>query len=128
MTEKAQLTDEQLIFNVLETQRLAWNDGDIELFMEGYWKSEALSFTGKSGVTKGWEATLSNYQKSYPDRATMGQLSFEVLELNLLSEASAHMIGKWQLARDTKEDVGGFFTLIWRKIDGNWLIVADHTS
>jgi len=120
--------EEGIILSVLEFQRVAWNEGDIEQFMEGYWNSEELSFTGKKGVTKGWQATKENYLKSYPDRATMGQLGFEVLELNFLCDESAHMIGKWHLTRQEQEDVGGFFTLIWMKIEGRWLIVADHTS
>lgn len=121
-------SEEEIIMSILEFQREAWNQGNIEQFMEGYWNSEKLSFTGSNGVTRGWTATKANYLKKYPTREAMGQLDFEVIELNLISEESAHMIGKWQLRRTGKENVGGYFTLIWRKIDGRWLIVSDHTS
>lgn len=116
------------IMEVLNRQQENWNKGDIETFMQDYWKSDELKFIGKNGVVKGWNATLDRYLKSYPDRATMGQLKFDIKEIDFHSKKSAWVLGQWQLTRPEKGDLGGFFTLIFKKIDGKWVIVSDHTS
>ncbi|MCP9767543.1 nuclear transport factor 2 family protein [Lacihabitans sp. LS3-19] len=116
------------ILKVMARQQENWNAGDIENFMEDYWKSEDLKFIGKNGVVKGWQATKDRYFKSYPDRATMGQLKFDIKEVDFLSKKTAWVLGQWQLTRPEKGDVGGYFTLIFKKIGGKWLIVSDHTS
>lgn len=113
---------------VLNRQQENWNKGDIETFMQDYWKSDELKFLGKNGIVKGWQATLDRYLKSYPDRATMGQLKFDIKEVDFLSKKSAWVLGQWHLTRPEKGDVGGYFTLIFKKIDGKWVIVSDHTS
>jgi hypothetical protein len=95
--------------------------------MQGYWQSDSLRFVSTRGLTHGWAATLAGYQKGYPNTEAMGQLTFTVLRTEKLSKRSAYMIGKWHLAR-TIGDVGGHFMLIWKKINGEWVIVADHTS
>jgi len=112
---------------VLKVQQDAWNEGDIDLFMESYWKDAQLSFIGKRGVTRGWNQTLANYKKSYPDKATMGILTFEILELKSLSPTACYMIGKYSLQRE-KDNPSGYFNLLWEKKNGNWVIVSDHTS
>lgn len=120
-------TEEQSIRKVMLEQQEAWNRADIESFMEGYWKSDSLKFIGRNGITYGWQPTLENYKKGYPTPAAMGKLTFTILSLEILSSTSAYMIGRWQLKRQTDEP-GGHFTLLWRKINGKWVIVADHTS
>lgn len=120
-------TEEQAIRKVMLEQQEAWNRADIESFMEGYWKSDSLKFIGRNGITYGWKTTLENYKKGYPTAETMGKLTFTILSLEVLSETSAYMVGRWQLKRQTDEP-GGHFTLLWRKINGKWVIVADHTS
>lgn len=122
------ISQEQEIKNVMTRQVLAWNRGDIISFMHGYWRSKELTFIGSRGVTKGWQATLESYQKAYPDRKTMGLLNFENLEVSMLSEDSAYMIGEWDLEREGIENLNGYFTLLWRLIDEEWVIVSDHTS
>ncbi len=118
---------EQAIRQVMAAQEAAWNRADTEGFMEGYWRSDSLTFIGSRGVTYGWQATLDSYKKGYPDAAAMGKLTFTILRLEVLSPESAYVIGKWSLAR--KADApGGHFTLLWKKIGGKWVIVADHTS
>ena len=112
---------------VMDMQERAWSDGDVHQFMEGYWKSESLSFVGKSGINKGWNTTLNNYIKGYPDKDAMGKLSFDILEMNRISSEAYHMIGRYTLERKLDKPTG-LFTLIWRYIDGKWLIVSDHTS
>jgi ketosteroid isomerase-like protein len=115
------------ILKVMADQEAAWNRGDIPAFMEGYWRSDSLVFISTRGRNFGWTQTLEGYRKGYPDRATMGQLKFTILKLDVLSKKSAFMIGQWQLTR-AKGDVGGYFTLLWKKIGKRWVIVADHTS
>lgn len=123
------LPDAQQIKRVLHLQQMAWNAGDIPAFMEGYWKNDSLQFIGRKGITRGWQQTLNNYTKAYPDQATMGQLQFEILKLELFSKTTAQVIGKWTLIRSAeKGNLGGYFTLIFKKINKRWVIVSDHTS
>ena len=110
----------------MKKQEQAWNHGDIEGFMKYYWKNDSLKFIGSKGITYGWQKTLDNYRKSYPDKASMGTLTFEINTNEELSKNSVFIVGKWSLARE--KSVGGYFTLLWKKIDGNWVIVVDHTS
>ncbi|MFK7969443.1 MAG: DUF4440 domain-containing protein [Bacteroidia bacterium] len=120
--------DEAAIHAVLANQEAAWNRGDLDAFMEGYWKSDSLSFVGSRGLTRGWATTLANYKKSYPDKSTMGTLVFKVLHLRKLSGKTAYMVGSWTLLRPEKGDIGGHFSLVWKKVKGKWVIVADHSS
>lgn len=112
--------------NNMNTQQTAWNNGDINGFMLYYWKSDSLKFIGKKGITYGWQQTLDNYKKSYPDKASMGILKFTILESTPLSDNAIYVIGKWELQKE--KPVSGHFTLLWRKIKGHWVIVSDHTS
>lgn len=123
----AQSKDETAIRNLLEQQRQAWNTGDIEKFMDGYWQSDSLMFVGKSGVTYGWQNTLDNYKKGYPDTAAMGKLKFDILEVKRLSVLYFFVVGKWHLTRGVG-DVGGHFTLLFKKVKNKWVIVSDHSS
>lgn len=120
-------TDDAAIRTLLARQEAAWNRGDLEGFMQGYWKSDSLMFIGKNGFTYGWNATLSNYRKGYPDTAHMGQLRFELVSLNRLSATAYFVAGKWVLTRSAG-NIGGAFTLLFRKQGGQWYIVADHSS
>ncbi len=119
--------DRQAIAHVLETQRQAWNRGSIEDFMQGYWQSDSLLFVGKSAPTYGWQNTLNNYKQRYPDKAAMGVLTFRIIKIEVLDAANAFMLGGWQLQR-TADQPGGYFTLWFKKIKGEWKIVCDHTS
>jgi ketosteroid isomerase-like protein len=107
-------------------QQTAWNNGDIPGFMDHYWKHDSLKFIGSRGITYGWQRTLENYQKGYPDKAAMGELTFTLFEVTELSPAAVFVIGKWDLKKE--KPAGGYFTLLWKKIKGKWVIVADHTS
>lgn len=112
---------------VLNSQQKAWNDGKLEIYMQGYWNSDSLTFIGKRGVTRGWKNTLENYKKSYPDKAAMGKLKLDILNIKLVARDVAFVVGKWDLTR-TAGNVGGHFTLLMRKIKNKWVIVADHSS
>ena len=116
----AQSKDEQAIRNALEEQRNAWNSGDKTRFMSTYWQSDSLMFIGKSGVTYGWQPTLDNYNKSYPDTAAMGKLDFNILEVKRLSVIYFFVVGKWHLTRSIG-NVGGHFTLLFRKVKNKWV-------
>jgi len=122
-----QSKSEKAIRAAMAAQEVAWNTGDLPGFMEGYWKSDRLCFIGSRGLTYGWEETLSNYQKGYPTKEAMGTLSFTILSVQLLSKKSAYVVGKWKLDRQ-KDTPSGHFSLLWRKINGKWYIVSDHSS
>lgn len=116
----------QTVLNAMNEQEKSWNDGNIDNFMKYYWQHDSLRFIGKKGITYGWQNTLNNYKKSYPNKKSMGLLHFTVEYTEQLSPSTIYIIGKWELEKE--ERVGGYFTLLWKKINGNWLIVADHTS
>lgn len=118
---------EKSIRKILNNQTIAWNKGDLESFMEGYWKNDSLTFIGKSGITYGWTNTLNNYRKNYPDTATMGKLAFNIIKVEKLSDLYYHVIGKWHLKRSVG-DISGHYTLIFKKIKGAWVIIEDHSS
>jgi ketosteroid isomerase-like protein len=123
----AQVSQKDLILKLLEDQRLAWNRGDIKEYMQGYIQSDSLLFVGKSGPQYGWNNTLNNYRKSYPDKLAMGYLSFDIKEIKMISADYAFVLGAWHLKRE-KDEPKGFFTLLVKKISGNWKVIADHTS
>lgn len=120
--------DRQIILNILDTQTKAWNNGDVEKFMNGYWVSDSLMYIGKSGVKYGYQGTLESYRKNYPDKATMGTLKFDIIKVNFIAKDACFVVGKWHLTRPEKGDIGGHYTLLWRKIKRQWVIVADHSS
>ena len=123
----SQSKDESAIRKILDDQTAAWNRGDIDGFMKGYWESDSLMFIGKSGVTYGWSNTLKNYKKNYPDTAAMGKLAFTLIQVKKLSIEYYHVTGKWLLKRSIG-DIGGHYTLLFRKINGRWVIISDHSS
>lgn len=116
----------KLVTANMDAQEKAWNNGDIKGFMAHYWHSDSLKFIGSKGITYGWQKTLDNYLKGYPTKEAMGVLKFTVIEASQLSKSSVYIIGKWELQKE--KPAGGHFTLLWKKIDGQWVIVADHTS
>ena len=119
--------DSLKILNVLEQQRIAWNDNDINEFMKGYLKSDKLVFSGSNGPVFGWNFVKDRYLKKYSTKELMGDLSFEINNLFSLSRKVAILLGKFNLQRKN-EKLSGYFTLIFKKINGNWYIVSDHTS
>jgi hypothetical protein len=123
----AQTKDELQIRQLLKRQTQDWNNGNLEKFMQPYWKSDSLMFIGKSGVTRGWQQTLENYKRGYPDTAAMGKLSFDIIQIKRLSSEYYFVVGKWMLSR-TIGDVAGHYTLLMRKVKGKWMIIADHSS
>lgn len=123
----AQSKAEKEIRNILETQNQAWNKGNLDEFMIGYWNNDSLLFVGSNGPKYGWQTTLENYKKGYPDTAYMGKLHFDILQIKKLSKKNYLVLGKWFLKRSVG-DAGGFFTLLFQRIKNKWVIIADHSS
>jgi ketosteroid isomerase-like protein len=119
--------DKIAILKVLEDQRQAWNKGNLESFMNGYIKSHSLLFVGRDGPKYGWKTTLDNYKRGYPDKAAMGFLTFNIKEVKLISTDHAFVLGGWHLKRE-KDEPQGAFTLLLKKVNGEWKIVVDHSS
>ena len=115
------------IESVMDAQVKAWNAGDLEGFMQGYWKSDEMKFVSGDNVSRGWQAALDRYKKNYDYKAKMGVLTFSGLEVSVLSKHSAVVLGSWSLARE-KDNPKGKFTLIFRKFKDGWKIIHDHTS
>ncbi|HTQ61362.1 MAG TPA: DUF4440 domain-containing protein [Candidatus Solibacter sp.] len=119
--------DRAAITEVLNAQQAAWNRGDVDAFLVGYWHSPDLTFEGSSGIARGWDGVLARYKKNYPDRAAMGHLDFSELEFRFLGRDAALVLGHWHLTRD-KGDIGGVFSLVWQRFPDGWKIIHDHTS
>ena len=126
-TETLKESDRTAIVAVLTTQQNDWNKGDIRGFMTGYWSSSELTFAGTSGFTRGWQPVMARYAKNYADKAAMGTLDFQELELRSLGPDSALVLGKWHVQRQAG-DIGGIFTLVFRRFPEGWRIVHDHTT
>jgi uncharacterized protein (TIGR02246 family) len=121
--------DRAAITQLLSTQQVAWNKGDIDAFMTAYWNSPDLTFSGASGVQRGFDAVRARYKKVYPDQSTMGQLDFSDLEFHFIGSEGALVLGHWHLTRDKdKGDIGGVFSLVWQRFPEGWRIIHDHTS
>jgi ketosteroid isomerase-like protein len=120
------------IETMLHASAGAWNEGDLEGFLDDYWRSDDLSFSGATGVTRGWENVRERYLRSYwAPGQRRDSLRFEELEVSPLGEAHALALGRYVLYQP--ENGGGVtstghFTLILRKMEGAWKIVHDHSS
>lgn len=120
--------EQAAVRKVLDDQVVAWNKGDLEAFMAGYWKSDKLSFFSGNAKTAGWQATLDRYRKRYQAGGkAMGKLSFEDLSIELLGDDHALVRGRFRLQLG-KEAPTGIFTLVLRKLPEGWRIIHDHTS
>jgi hypothetical protein len=118
---------EAAIRAVLEAEQIAWNNGDIETFMEGYWNSDSLQFMSPRGVNHGWQETLEGYKKGYPDIKSMGTLHYDIMKVTPLSGEHFLVMGKYRVTRNS-DFLQGYFTLIFKQIDGKWVAIYDHTS
>lgn len=126
-SQKTWSSDQGLIEGVLSAQQKAWNQGDVDEFMKGYWQSEELTFSGSNGTSRGFNAVRERYHRNYPDRQTMGKLDFSTLEFHFLGKDGALVLGRWHLTRE-KGDVGGVFSLVFERFPEGWRIIHDHTS
>jgi hypothetical protein len=119
--------DKKAIEKVLKKQRLAWSDNDLEEFMEGYWKSDSLKFYGANGITYGWENTLKRYQSAYPTKDHTGKLNFKINAISKITDGAYYVLGEYHLKREVG-NADGIFMIIFKKINGNWKIIADTSS
>jgi hypothetical protein len=123
----SQTKDEKAILDILDAQTKAWNEGNLEKFMIGYWENDSLMYIGKKGVTYGYQSTLNSYKTNYAGRNNMGMLTFHILHMKPLGKKHYLVVGKWSLKR-TVGDVGGHYTLTFEKQKGKWVVIADHSS
>jgi len=127
LSVQAQQKDEKEILNLLAAQTSEWNRGSIDGYMKGYWESDSLLFIGSHGPRYGYRQTLEKYKEAYPDADHMGILSSTVTSMKQLSPDYYFVVGSWSLKRKAG-DVAGTYTLLFRKINGQWVIVVDHSS
>jgi uncharacterized protein (TIGR02246 family) len=130
----ARADDAKDIRGVLEAQAAAWNKGDLDGFMAGYWNDEKLTFISGGGIAQGWKATKERYEKRYKaDGKEMGKLTFSELKVESLGANAALVLGKFELVFEKEKDekkktARGRFTLIVKKFADGWKVVHDHTS
>lgn len=122
----AQPEDVASIKSILAEQQKAWSNNDLEGFMQGYWKSDSLTYFSRGKITKGWQTTLDNYKKGYPTKAHSGKLDFEIAAITKINDDAYYVMGAYFLTRDAG-DINGTFMIIFKRIDGEWKIVADSS-
>jgi ketosteroid isomerase-like protein len=123
-TQTTEADDKQAILTVMKLQEEAWSNNDLEGFMEGYWRNDSLKFYGSSGLTKGWQQTLDNYKKGYPTKEHSGTLKFKIHDISKIEYGSYWVMGEYFLKRIVG-DAQGVFLIVFKKIKGEWKIVAD---
>jgi len=130
VTGRSAQTDKSAVAirKIMDDQAAAWNRGDLDAFMSiGYWRSDKLKFVSGDRITYGWQQTLDNYKKTYATKDLMGKLDFSEREIEVESKLAAFVTGSWHVKGD-KDDPKGKFTLLLRKFNEGWRIVADHSS
>ena len=122
--------DRAVITQLITNQQDSWNKGDIDAFVEPYWHSPDLTFSGATGVSRGFEGVRARYKKVYPDHSAMGKLDFSDLEFHFIGKEGALVLGHWHLTREKSSggDIGGVFSLVWQHFPEGWRIIHDHTS
>ena len=118
--------DKKAVRAVMEEQEAAWNNGDFQTFMEGYWKSDSMRFVGRGGPSYGWNTLLEMYQKSFPNRDDMGQLSFDIKQISASKPPYLWVDGNWSIDRGDST-IDGNFVLIFEEKEEEWKIIEDHT-
>lgn len=116
--------DKKEILALLKHQESDWSRHDIDCFMLGYWKSDSLKFQGRNGITYGWKKTIENYKKSYPDEEHTGKLKFKIRSITKIENNSYYVMGEYHLTREMG-NADGIFMIIFKKIKGEWKIIAD---
>ncbi|AXT21134.1 DUF4440 domain-containing protein [Flavobacteriaceae bacterium AU392] len=126
-SQSTEQQDKDKIISIMKAQEKAWSNHNIEGFMKGYWKSDSLKFYGSSGLTYGWNKTLSNYKKRYPTKDHTGALNFKINDLSKINNDVYFVMGEYHLTRKVG-DANGIFMIIFKKINGEWKIIADTSS
>ncbi|MBT8185483.1 MAG: nuclear transport factor 2 family protein [Eudoraea sp.] len=123
-SQQEEALEKKAILAIMDAQQKDWSNGDLEGFMEGYWKSDSLKFYSSRGITYGWENTLENYKKGYPTKVHSGTLQFKIRDISKIGEEGYFVMGEYYLSREMG-DANGVFMIIFKKIDGAWKIIAD---
>jgi hypothetical protein len=123
-SKKSEAKDKEIILSIMKSQQQAWSDYDLEGFMNGYWQSDSLKFYGASGITYGWDQTLANYHKRYPSKEHTGTLNFKINDISKIDCHSYFVMGEYHLVRSVG-NADGIFMIIFKKINGEWKIIAD---
>ena len=117
------------IRRVISDQQDAWNRQDLEAFMAGYWNSPELTFFSGARESKGWQAALDRYRKSYQsDGHAMGHLEFANLRIEMLGPDAAFVRGEFHLTMPDGKTPRGLFTLVFRRFPDGWKIIHDHSA
>jgi hypothetical protein len=116
--------DKATIITILKNQEKAWSENDLDAFMDGYWKNDSLKFYGASGLKYGWQTTLDGYKKRYPTKDHTGTLNFKINDISKINEESYFVMGEYHLTRNVG-NADGVFMIIFKKINGEWKIIAD---
>lgn len=116
--------EKQEILNIMRIQEKAWSNHDLEGFMQGYWKNDSLKFYGSNGITSGWDKTLANYKRAYPTKTHSGKLNFKIKNISKVTKGVYFVMGEYHLTRKM-ENANGVFMIVFKKIKGNWRIIAD---
>jgi hypothetical protein len=116
--------------DTLDAQETAWNDGDVEAFVEiGYDNSSETTFFSGEDRLDGYKKILSHFKGSYGrGKKEMGELSYRDVDVEFLSDEHALVRGRWRLILSAGKWVDGWFTLIMIDSGDGWQIVHDHTS
>ena len=114
------------IKKILHDQQTSWTNGDIEGFMAGYWESDSLKFYSGAKLSKGWQTTLENYNLRYPSKAHTGKLLFKIADISKINNDAYWVMGEYHLTREVG-DAQGTFLIIFKRINGDWKIVADSS-
>ena len=122
--EASEKEEKATILAIMKAQEKAWSNHDLEGFMQGYWKSDSLKFYGSSGLTYGWDKTLANYKRGYPTKEHTGELKFKVNDISKVTNRAYFVMGEYHLTRKVG-NANGVFMIIFKKVDGEWKIVAD---
>ena len=115
------------LIEILEKQDADWSAGDIDAFMESYWKSDQLRFASGGNIERGWEETKARYYRRYPNPDIMGRLISGDHEIDIVAPDAAVVHGSWRLERDG-EPASGLYTLVFKEIGGQWVITSDTTT
>lgn len=126
MAQSSEQEDKKEIENVLKAQQTAWSNYNLEGYMQGYWKNDSLKFYGSNGLTYGWKNTLEGYKKRYPSPEHTGELNFKINDISKITEGAYFVLGEYHLKRSVGH-ASGFFMLVFKKIKGEWKIIADTT-
>ncbi|TFG72600.1 MAG: nuclear transport factor 2 family protein [Flavobacteriales bacterium] len=124
--QNSEKEDVMAIRNILQQQQEAWSNHDLEGFMQGYWKSDSLTYFSRGKITQGWQTTLDNYKKGYPTPAETGELNFRIANITKIDADAYWVMGEYFLSREVG-DANGTFMIIFKKIDGIWKIVGDSS-